>query len=211
MGSTVESPGNAKKRSALSTGGRPSLKHARNDSLTSEVASRLMQGTASVHDMPSPSPSVGRSVSGAAKASTTGDHRDADLDVDSSEVDEADYGAETFVKYQDTAAEKARMKMLLESFNEDQMARYEVYRRVTLNPGNKGNVRKLANNILGQSLPQNIAMVIAGASKIFVGEIVERARQVQKTRGQSGSLGPEHLREAYRQYKAESKRPHLFR
>lgn len=213
MSAKSSAPSIAKKRPAQSAAGRPSAKHMRNDSLTSEAASRLVQSTAALHDAPSPAQSTARSISGRAKASTIGDHRDPDpdLDVDSSDVDEADYGADTFVNYQDSAAEKARMKMLLESFDTDQMARYEVFRRVTLNPANKQNVKKLANNILGQSLPQNIVMVIAGAGKVFVGEIVERARQIQKMRGQSGSLEPEHLREAYRQYKVETKRPRLFR
>lgn len=126
---------------------------------------------------------------------------DLDLDAESSDVDEADFGMETFVNYQETSAEKTRLKILLDSFDEQQMARYEVFRRAQLN---KINIKRLANNILGQSLPQNIAVVIAGSSKIFVGEIVERARQVQRERGQVGSLTPEHLREAYRQYRQET-------
>lgn len=207
MGSRAGSPGSSKKRSAHFNTVRPSVKHMRNESLTSEAASRLMQSTAAPQDMPSPAPSAGRSVSGRAKASTTGELKDMDLDLDSSDIDEADFGAETFVTYQETAAEKARMKLLLDSFNEDQMARYEVFRRVTLN---KINVKKLANSILAQSLPQNIAVVIAGSGKVFVGEIVERARQIQSIRGQHGSLEPEHLREAYRLYKLESRRQKLF-
>lgn len=204
MSSRATSPTASKKRPAQSSlKTRPSIKHMRNDSLTSESATRLLQGTSSAGDRSSPGPASSSKAASArvTKASTVGDSRDLELDADSSDIDEADFGAETFVNYQETTAEKTRMRMLLESFNEDQMARYEVYRRVLLT---KANVKRLANNILSQSLPQNIAVVIAGAGKVFVGEIIERARQIQRQRGHSGSLNPEHLREAYRQYRQES-------
>jgi transcription initiation factor TFIID subunit 11 len=64
----------------------------------------------------------------------------------------------------------------------------------------------LVNQILAQSVPQNIAIVISGFSKVFVGEIVEMAREVQTLRGDEGVLGPEHLREAWRLYKAKGSR-----
>lgn len=195
MSSRPTSPSVLKKRSKP----RLSGKHTRNESLSSEAANRLLQSSAMDHA--SPRSIANRSTSGRTKASTINDQMDFDDDVDSSEVDETDYGMDTFVNYQETSAEKTRMKILLDSFNEDQMARYEVFRRVGLN---NQNIKRLANNILAQTLPQNIAVVIRGSSKIFVGEIIERARQVQRERGQSGSLTPEHLRDAYRQYRSET-------
>lgn len=192
MSSRATSPSTSKKRS------RPS-KHSRDDSLSSEAASRLYQSTSK--DASTPRTTGTRSISGHTRASTIGGIHENEADADSSDIDEADFGMETFANYQETTAEKTRMKILLDSFTQSQMARYEVFRRVKLNTLS---VKRLANAILSQTLPQNIAVVIAGSGKVFVSEVVERARHVQRIRGQSGPLTPEHLREAYRQYKLES-------
>jgi transcription initiation factor TFIID subunit 11 len=65
---------------------------------------------------------------------------------------------------------------------------------------------KLSNQILAQSIPQNIAIVISGFAKVFVGEMVEMAREVQMVQGDKGPLAPEHLREAWRLYKERGSR-----
>ena len=64
----------------------------------------------------------------------------------------------------------------------------------------------MSNQILSQSIPQNIAIVISGFAKVFVGEIVESAREMQLLRGDEGPLAPEHLREAWRLYKERGSR-----
>jgi transcription initiation factor TFIID subunit 11 len=48
--------------------------------------------------------------------------------------------------------------------------------------------------------------VISGFAKVFVGEIVERAKEVQMLHGDEGPLAPEHLREAWRLYKERGSR-----
>ena len=48
--------------------------------------------------------------------------------------------------------------------------------------------------------------MIAGFAKVFAGEIVEMARDVQILRGDEGPLAPEHLREAWRLYKQRGSR-----
>jgi transcription initiation factor TFIID subunit 11 len=48
--------------------------------------------------------------------------------------------------------------------------------------------------------------VISGFAKVFVGEIVEKARDVQMLKGDEGPLQPEHLREAWRLYKEKGSR-----
>lgn len=67
-------------------------------------------------------------------------------------------------------------------------------------------------------MSQPVAQIVAGFSKVFVGEIIERgesdvsamgnidhlpARAVQARRGETGPLSPDHLREAYVIYQHE--------
>ncbi|KAG4301933.1 hypothetical protein PCANB_002031 [Pneumocystis canis] len=99
--------------------------------------------------------------------------------------------------------EKMRLKILLDSFNEDQMQRYEIFRRANLD---RSSFRRMVNSILNQSITPNICIVISGFVKVFIGEIIEKARDIQQQWGHTGPLAPEHLREAYRLYKLESKR-----
>ncbi|KAF8699477.1 TAFII28 protein, partial [Rhizoctonia solani] len=96
---------------------------------------------------------------------------------------------------------KENMKLLLSSFTPDQLARYETYRRSTLN---KQSVRRFIHQSLGANVSVNVAQVIAGFSKVFVGEIIELARQVQQQSlppgAVPGPLTPDHLRAAYQLY-----------
>lgn len=64
-------------------------------------------------------------------------------------------------------------------------------------------MKKLANSVLTQSVTANVGTVICGFSKVFTGEIIELALQIQKSWGDEGPLLPDHLREAWRRYKVE--------
>ncbi|CAG8547241.1 5748_t:CDS:2, partial [Dentiscutata heterogama] len=90
--------------------------------------------------------------------------------------------------------------MLLKAFSKEQTERFEVYRRSALS---KPNVKKLVSGILGQPCSNNISIVVAGFSKIFIGEIVEKALDIKKEWGSEGPLSPDHIREAFRRYKQE--------
>ncbi|KAI8394204.1 hTAFII28-like protein conserved region-domain-containing protein [Radiomyces spectabilis] len=96
--------------------------------------------------------------------------------------------------------EKAKedMKLLLENFTDDQLQRYEGYRRSALN---RTNVKRLVSQVLNQQCSQTMAFVVAGFSKVYVGEIIEKAREVMEELGDTGAIRPEHLREAHRRYK----------
>ncbi|CAG8840479.1 32485_t:CDS:2, partial [Gigaspora margarita] len=91
--------------------------------------------------------------------------------------------------------------MLLKAFSKEQTERFEVYRRSALS---KPNVKKLVSGILGQPCSNNISIVVAGFSKIFIGEIVEKALDIKKEWGSEGPLSPDHIREAFRRYKQET-------
>ncbi|KAF9988944.1 transcription initiation factor TFIID subunit 11 [Mortierella antarctica] len=95
---------------------------------------------------------------------------------------------------------KDELKALLDSFSQEQLRRYEVYRRAVLS---RPTVKKLVGTILNQQVTQTMAFVVAGFSKVFVGEMVERAREVMEEWGDTGAIRPDHLREAQRRYKKE--------
>jgi len=101
---------------------------------------------------------------------------------------------------------KEMLKDLLNEFNEEQIQRYEVYRRSTLP---KAAMKRLVQSILNQSVSNSMGIVVGGFSKIFLGEIVEKARDVMEDWGDEGAIRPEHLREAYRLYKEERKCKYL--
>ncbi|KAK0453028.1 TAFII28-domain-containing protein [Armillaria borealis] len=116
---------------------------------------------------------------------------------------------------------KDNLKVLMDNFSPDQYDRFEAYRRHALP---KQAVRKVALNQLslslgpcsdiiqviqqtvGQQVSQPVAQIVAGFAKVFVGEVVEKARAVQARRGETGPLSPDHLREAYRLYQEETGR-----
>lgn len=127
----------------------------------------------------------------------TGGGADDDADEeDFMAMEEDDYTTQQ--KWQSQS--KANLKVLMENFTQDQHDRYEQYRRSAIN---KNTVRKFVSHTFGTNPSMNVAQVISGFSKVFVGEMVEKARQVQQARGDSGPLAPEHLREAYRMYVEE--------
>ncbi|KZP24250.1 TAFII28-domain-containing protein [Athelia psychrophila] len=98
---------------------------------------------------------------------------------------------------------KDNLKVLMDNFSPAQYERFEAYRRHALP---KQAVRKVIQQSLGQQVSQPVAQIVAGFAKVFVGEIVEKARKVQERRGDRGPLSPDHLREAYRMYQEETGR-----
>ena len=78
------------------------------------------------------------------------------------------------------------------------MARYEAYRRAGLS---KPVIKKFLQSTVGSSIQASTVIVVAGAAKVFIGEIVESALEIKSSRGETGALKPRHLREAYRSYK----------
>nr|KYP41808.1 Transcription initiation factor TFIID subunit 11 [Cajanus cajan] len=97
----------------------------------------------------------------------------------------------------------AKMQAILSQFTEDQMSRYESFRRAGFQ---KANMKRLLASITGtQKISVPMTIVVSGIAKLFVGEVVETARIVMKERKESGTIRPCHLREAYRRLKLEGK------
>ncbi|KAI9099838.1 hTAFII28-like protein conserved region-domain-containing protein [Phlyctochytrium arcticum] len=91
-------------------------------------------------------------------------------------------------------------RALLATFTPEQQQRYEVFRRAHFQ---KGAMKKVLQTVLGQNVTESSAIVVAGAAKLFVGEMTEKAREIMEERKESGPIRPEHLREAYRRHKHE--------
>ncbi|KAI9298171.1 TAFII28-domain-containing protein [Neoconidiobolus thromboides FSU 785] len=139
--------------------------------------------------------------------------------IDEEEEDDEDLGVsyidtEQSSKVRNSGRSNAELRALIEAFDPEQLKRYEVFRRAALN---KGTVKKVVSSMINQPFAQNLSMVVAGFSKVFIGEIVELALEVQKEWDQNeivtnalqgkpfniprkSPLLPEHLREAYRRY-----------
>ncbi|KAK4371151.1 hypothetical protein RND71_010626 [Anisodus tanguticus] len=99
----------------------------------------------------------------------------------------------------------SKMQSILSQFTEEQMSRYESFRRSGFQ---KSNMKKLLISITGNSkisIPMTI--VVSGIAKLFVGELVETARMVMAERKDTGPIRPCHMREAYRRLKLEGKIP----
>lgn len=74
-------------------------------------------------------------------------------------------------------SEEERKRLMMMNFSNDQMDRFEAYRRTTIN---KPGVKKVCHSVLGHSVPQNVAVILAGLSKLFLSEIITRAFDVQE-------------------------------
>lgn len=79
--------------------------------------------------------------------------------------------------------------------NEADQQRYETFRSSNFP---KSAIKKLISTIIGQAVNPNIVIGIAGLSKVFIGEMVEEAKKVQKELNDEGPLLPSHIHEAHR-------------
>ncbi|CAG9944435.1 unnamed protein product [Clonostachys rosea f. rosea IK726] len=167
-------------------------------------------------------------VGGKAATSVSGhggedkDAEEEDEDDDKAEMALEDVGART----QEQKQEEIRLRaMLVEAFDPEQYSRYEHWRAMKLT---ESVVKRVVNATVSQSVPGMVTTAVKAVTKLFSGDIIELARQVQgeyiragesqsdlPTPPRSGAEGdaeedvelhrgplrPEHLREAWRRYR----------
>ncbi|KAJ5182934.1 hypothetical protein N7492_000550 [Penicillium capsulatum] len=76
----------------------------------------------------------------------------------------------------DTEAEKKNLAILVDAFNPAQSERYDLYKRAKLR---KESLRRIVNHALSQSVPASVVTTVNGFTKVFAGEMIEKARTVQ--------------------------------
>lgn len=68
-------------------------------------------------------------------------------------------------------------RLLVDAFNPMQSERYDLFKRTKLR---KETLRRIVNHALSQSVPAGVVTTVNGFTKVFVGEVVEKARDVQR-------------------------------
>ncbi|KAJ5280267.1 hypothetical protein N7478_005639 [Penicillium angulare] len=76
----------------------------------------------------------------------------------------------------DTEAEKKNLAILVDAFNPLQSERYDLFKRAKLR---KESLRRIVNHALSQSVPASVVTTVNGFTKVFAGEMIEKARTVQ--------------------------------
>ncbi|KAL8651359.1 MAG: hypothetical protein Q9226_004740 [Calogaya cf. arnoldii] len=121
--------------------------------------------------------SGGRLAGAADTASAAGQPADEPEDEEDDADAEVMGDQEKQRREQQKQKEKADLSVLVDHFNPDQSARYEMMRRVKLR---KETVRRIVNQTLSQSVPPSIVTGIIGYTKVYMGLLIERARDVQE-------------------------------
>ncbi|ODV84389.1 hypothetical protein CANARDRAFT_184023, partial [[Candida] arabinofermentans NRRL YB-2248] len=93
-----------------------------------------------------------------------------------------------------------RQNLLVESLDPEQLNRYEFFRRTNLNANG---IKRLVNNSIGQTIGNDFAKLIAGVGKVFVGEIVERAKDVQRKQNEAKVIEQLEYKRKLRLYEKE--------
>ncbi|VUZ48809.1 unnamed protein product [Hymenolepis diminuta] len=91
-------------------------------------------------------------------------------------------------------AEDRKLLALMAHFNEDQLSRFEAFRRATFT---KSAVSRLISSVSQTTFSPNVVIAMSGITKVFVGELVEEALDYKQQVQETGPLLPKHIRVAY--------------
>ncbi|KAL3316852.1 Dolichyl-diphosphooligosaccharide-protein glycosyltransferase subunit dad1 [Cichlidogyrus casuarinus] len=105
-------------------------------------------------------------------------------------------------------SEDRKIMALLAHFSEDQLNRFETFRRATFA---KACVKRVMHSVLNTTVNQNVAIAMAGMTKVFVGELLDEAFAYRDRLGENIKLQPRHVREAARILQEENKTSTAFR
>lgn len=127
----------------------------------------------------------------------------SDVDYSEDDLDDIEVDDEEEMKRR-IERSRENMKHLIQNFSDAQLQRYETFRRAGFQ---RGAMKKVLHQILGHSINPNSIIVCSGVAKVFVGELVEMAREVLLEWGDEGPLLPSHIREAHRRMKMKGMIP----
>ncbi|CDZ97566.1 Transcription initiation factor TFIID, subunit TAF11 [Phaffia rhodozyma] len=149
--------------------------------------------------------SRGTSVKPGASLIPGEDGEDADGDEGTWEDDlqiDVGGGGETAVVRRRLNRVKEEQMFLTQYMDADQRERFDAWKMASFP---KAQMKKLIQQSTGNTMNDDTILIVGGVSKVFVGLIIAKARQVQEQWGQTGPLSPAHLREAHRLFVNESK------
>lgn len=86
-------------------------------------------------------------------------------------------------------------KDVIANMSREELHRYETFRRIGLK---RNMIKRLCFEVIGQSCNPKFIIAVCGLAKVFVGELVSEAKNVQKEWGNTGPLLVTHVHEAYR-------------
>ncbi|KAL0943170.1 uncharacterized protein CTRU02_201056 [Colletotrichum truncatum] len=119
----------------------------------------------------------GRAPTTVSGTGTAGEGQDDGANDDDDDNDMRMALVDATARTQEQKQEEIRLRaMLVESFDPEQYDRYELWRAAKLT---ESVVKRVVNATVSQSVPPNVALAVKSVSKLFIGELIERARDVQ--------------------------------